>query len=93
MTKRAKTLKTKGFSIESRNKFGKVVFRVSILKYDKYKKFRIQATPKGERKRIDRKCNSEEECYSFVHKNKRENSYHPTIVNGEKQEPRSRPNN
>ena len=73
MAKQAKTLKTKGFSIESRNKFGKVVFRVSILKYEKYKKFRIQATPKGEGKRIDRECNSQEECYSFVHEWEREN--------------------
>ena len=56
MTKRAKTLKTKGFTIESRNKFGKVVFRVSILKYEKYKKFRVQSTPKGEGKRIDQEC-------------------------------------
>ena len=63
MTKRAKTLKTKGFTIESRNKFGKVVFRVSILKYEKYKKFRVQSTPKGEGKRIDKECSSEAECY------------------------------
>lgn len=73
MTKRAKTLKTKGFTIESRNKFGKVVFRVSILKYEKYKKFRVQSTPKGEGKRIDQECSSEAECYSLVHKWEYEN--------------------
>ena len=60
MTKRAKTLKTKGFTIESRNKFGKVVFRVSILKYEKYKKFRVQSTPKGEGKRIDKEWRERE---------------------------------
>jgi integrase len=73
MAKRAKTLKTKGFSIESRNKFGKVVFRVSILKYEKYKKFRVQATPKGEGKRIDREFNTEEKCHAFIHEWEREN--------------------
>lgn len=73
MAKRAKTLKTKGFTVESRNKFGKVVFRGSILKYERYKKFRLQATPKGERKRIDREFNSKEECHAFVHDWEREN--------------------
>ena len=74
MAKRAKTLKTKGFKIESRNKFGKVVFSVSILKYEKgYKKFRVQATPKGEDKRIDRECYSEVECHELVQDWEREN--------------------
>ena len=73
MAKRAKTLKTKGFEIESKNKLGKVVFRVSIIKYEKYKKFRLQATPKGERKRIDKQFNSEEECHAFVQDWEREN--------------------
>ena len=74
MAKRAKTLKTKGFTIESRNKFGKVVFRVSILKYEQgYKKFRVQATPKGEGKRIDKECDSEWECHKLVQKWEREN--------------------
>jgi integrase len=73
MAKRAKTLKTKGFEIESKNKFGKVVFRVSIIKYEKYKKFRVQATPKGEGKRIDKEFNSEIDCYSFVNEWERSN--------------------
>jgi len=72
-SKNAKTLKTKGFTIESRNKFGKVVFRVSILRYEKgYKKFRVQATPKGEDKRIDKECDSEWECHELVQKWERE---------------------
>ena len=71
MTKRAKTLKTKGFQIESKNKFGKVVFRVSIIKYEKYKKFRLQATPKGEGKRIDKEFNTEEKLLCICHMNGR----------------------
>ena len=74
MAKRAKTLKTKGFTIESRNKFGKVMFRVSILRYEQgYKKFRVQATPKGEGKRIDKECDSKWECHELVQKWEREN--------------------
>ena len=46
------------------------MFRVSILKYEKYKKFR---DPKGEGKRIDQECFSKEECFSLVHKWEREN--------------------
>ena len=76
MAKRAKTLKTKGFTIESRNKFGKVVFRVSIIKYEKgYKKFRVQATPKGEGKRIDKECDSEWECHKLVQDWEKDNEH------------------
>ena len=87
MAKRAKTLKTKGFTIESRNKFGKVVFRVSILRYDKgYKKFRVQATPKGEDKRIDRECYSEWNVMSWYKNGKEKTQIHTMIASGERQE-------
>ncbi len=50
------------------------MFRVSILKYEKgYKRFRVQATPKGEDKRIDRECYSELECHELVQDWEREN--------------------
>ena len=59
------------------------MFRVSILKYDKgYKKFRVQATPKGEDKRIDKECDSEWECHELVQKWERENPIHTRIANG-----------
>ena len=49
------------------------MFRVSILKYEKgYKRFRVQATPKGEDKRIDKECDSEWECHELVQKWERE---------------------
>ena len=69
----AKTLKTKGFTIESRNRYGKVVFKVSEKKYSNYKRFRIRATPKGEGKRIDKEFETIECCYAFVEEFERNN--------------------
>ncbi|MDC0646722.1 hypothetical protein OAP38_03135 [Opitutales bacterium] len=47
---------------------------MSILKYEKgYKRFRVQATPKGEDKRIDKERDSEWECHELVQKWEREN--------------------
>ena len=38
-----------------------------------YKNFRVQATPKGEDKRIDKESDSEWECHELVQKWEREN--------------------
>ncbi len=49
------------------------MFRVSIIKFEKYKKFRVQATPKGEDIRIDKEFYSKIDCYSFVNEWERTN--------------------
>ena len=61
----AKTLKTLGFIVDGRSKYGKFIFKVTIKKYDNYRRFRVRATPKGE-KRIDKEFSDEWECRGWI---------------------------
>lgn len=68
----AKTLKTLGFQIDGRNKNGKFVFKVTVKKYENYRRFRVRATPKGE-KRIDKEFSDEWECRDWINSWKTKN--------------------
>ena len=93
MIKRAKKLKSKGFSIESRNKFGKVVFKIDTIMYERYKNILSKHLLKvRESESIMSLIVKKNAIHYFISGNAK-TPIHTMIVNGEKQVPRLRQNN